>query len=149
MALHNYDPNKVVATWAIGGGAGTIDLLQGAAPGTFVTVSTPTLWAYRAGRNGAGVRVKNLDRSGQVSVTLTAESPLNAVLSAAVLVDDASEVYVGTILVRDLNGSTLFTCTGAFLQGMPQLEFGTEAGNRTWTWLVNEIVPFVGGQNAV
>lgn len=148
MALHRYNPSQVTAVWALAGGLASIDILQGAAPGSFITASLPPLWAHRAGRNGAGVRVKNLDRSGTLSVTITAESPLNTALSAVVISDDLTETAVGTIMVKDLNGSSLYTGTGAFLQGHPpQLEFATEAGTRTWTWLVNEVVPFVGGQD--
>jgi hypothetical protein len=152
MALSQYDPEKVVASFAPNAAAGiaAIDITNGAIAGSFLTVTKNNpRWAKEGDRAGNQTRVKNNDRSGTITVELSASSPTNAALSAAAIADDASEAVVGSVVIKDLNGTTLVKASGCYLTQVADASFGSERGSRTWVWECTVIDDFIGGHDVV
>lgn len=145
--LRQYDPLQVTGSWATP--VGVFDIVDGAiAPGDFLTVTrdNPT-FARESDRGGNATRVKNNNKGGTVSVTLSASSPTNAVLSAAQVTDELSENVVGLLTLRDLNGDTVVEAVAAFLTQTPDPTFGSERGSRTWVWEAAQVNSFLGGHD--
>ncbi len=145
--LRQYDPLQVTGSWTTS--IGTFDIVDGAInPGDFLAVErdNPT-WSREFDRGGNAVRVKNNNKGGQVSVTLSASSPANAVLSAAQATDELTENVVGALVLKDLNGNTVVTAFGAFINQTPTPSFGAERGSRTWVWECSQIETFLGGHD--
>jgi hypothetical protein len=61
-------------------------------------------------------------------------SASNATLSALLNRDSrgANGAGVGAFLVKDLNGTTLFSAAAAWVKGFPEQEFGKSVGSRSW-----------------
>jgi hypothetical protein len=148
MSLHQFDPAQVVASWVTPGGS--IDILEGAISGEFMTFSRDNArWAREFDLYGNATRVKNNNRGGVISITHSASSPLNTVLSALTVADDMTDSVVGIIVIRDMSGPTIVEADGCFLEGVSDFGFGQERGARTWVWQCASLRPFVGGHNTV
>jgi hypothetical protein len=145
--LRQYDPKKVTASWGIPGAG--LDLLADAVAGTFLEVSAASdAWSDpRVDRQGNAVRVFLNNGSGLLTIRNTAEGPMNAVLSALAQTDKLAQNIVGSITVKDLNGSTVCVYTGCYIKRIPPPSFGMEAGERIWRWSFVGATEFIGGQN--
>ena len=122
----NYDPARVVITWA-----GI--LIQGPAAGTFVSAErADDGFKMDIGSAGDVTRVRNRNRSGSVTVTLQAASPTNDLLSSRVALDEAFGTGYGPLQVKDLNGTTLLLAEFAWVRKLPTVEAADEASNREW-----------------
>lgn len=131
--LGNYSPKKVVATVA----GIPID---GYADGTFITVeqSEDNFTLYK-GAGGDMARAQNLDESGEVTFTLMATSITNAQLSALAKADRDSLTGVGTIIIKDLLGTTLVKGNAAWVKKNPTINFGKEVETREWVFTVAKL----------
>lgn len=145
--LRQYDPIRVIGSFSTA--AGSVDILDGTIdPGDFVTVASDNpRWARERDRGGNATRVKMNNRGGLVTVNLSASSPTNTKLSTLVQIDGVSENVVGVLLLRDLNGNSVVTATGAFISDIPDPSFGSDRGTRAWVWECAEIEKFVGGHD--
>lgn len=147
--LRQYNPLAVVGSFDFAGGS--VDFLDGrVGDGTFVSIQHANQrWTLETDAHGNACRVKNSNRSGQLSIALSADSPTNGVLSALVVADDISENVVGAIVIKDENGGTIVEADGAFLDGMPStVDYGPARGTRAWTFQCGAIRTYVGGFNA-
>jgi len=145
--LRQYDPLQVTGSWATP--IGVFDIVDGAVnPGDFLSTArdNPT-WSREADRAGNATRVRNNNKGGTVSVTLSASSPTNTVLSGAQATDELTENVTGVLTLKDLNGNTVIVATGAFLNATPDVSFGGERGSRTWVWEAAQIESFLGGHD--
>lgn len=147
--LRQYDPLQVVASWTTPGPYGTVDIVDGRVDDQEFLNSgrDKKRWELEGDGNANATRVKQNRKTGTISITLSASSPTNETLSKIAALDDASENQVGALVIRDLNGQTIVTCTGAFLEDVPDPTFGATRGERVWTWRCATIVPFVGGHD--
>lgn len=146
--MRQYDPVQVQGSFA-GPAFGGVDILDGAVAGDFIAASrdNPT-WAREFDRFGNCTRVKNNNMGATIPVTLSASSPTNQTLSLLQNRDQIGEAIVGTLLLRDLNGTTVITCTGAFLNGPPAtITYGQERGSRVWTFECERIDIVLGGHD--
>jgi len=143
--LRQYDPLQVVGSFT--SLAGSVDILDGSIDGgDFAALATDAVtWTRENDRGGNATRVKSNNRGGSISISLSASSPTNAALSTLAQADYVSENVVGVLVLRDLNGTTVITCNGAFIEDIPDFAFGSTRGQRTWVFQCAEIVVFAGG----
>lgn len=143
MATRPYDPGKVIVTFK------GIQIL-GFADGTFVKASrSEAAFKTKVGAYGDVVRTRNRNKMGSVVLTLQQTSLSNDALSAALLNDETSGTGAGTLMIKDLNGTTLFESSVAWVNKMADGEFGDDATNREWTVDCGELKIFNGGTVAL
>lgn len=141
-AVRQYDPKKVIITF---GGA----IMSGFADGTFLTVTRrEDAWSLQIGTDGEGTRSKSNNRSGSFELVLMQSSSSNDVLSALAEADELTNAGVFPALVKDVNGSSLYSAETAWIVKIADSEFGRDAGPRTWKIETNELIVFVGGQKS-
>lgn len=97
------------------------------------------------GCDGESTRVRNYNRSGTVTLNLQQSSPSNDVLSGIALADEATNAGLMPLLIKDNNGSTLIEATTAYIQKIPDADFGKDASERAWTIMTDNLVVFLGG----
>jgi len=141
MTTRIYDSNQVQVAFAA-------IPVQGYADGDFLTITYETdAFSDVAGTDGDVARSKTNDRRATVEIILMSTSPTNDLLSAVHLADinTPGGAGVGAFLVTDLNGTSLFTAGNAWVQKAPDVTYGREANERTWTLRVDSLVAFTGG----
>jgi hypothetical protein len=138
--MQTYDPKKVIVS-ALGNAIG------GFAPGTFIKVSrAEDAFMLTVGSDGIGTRTKNANRSGTIEITLMASSPLNDVLQAAAILDDATGNGVGPMQIKDLKSVTsLVHAANCWIKKLPDFERAKELGEITWTLESDDIEIVHGG----
>ncbi len=99
------------------------------------------------GVDGQTTRSKNLKRSALLTIHLLASSQLNAALSLIVAQDllTAGGAGVGPVLIRDGNGTSLFTSAAAWIEERPKKSYGTKSEANEWKLRVVDYVFFEGG----
>ena len=139
MAFKNYDPARVVVTFK-----GI--LLVGLMDGTFVSAErTEDAFEMSVGVAGDVTRVRNRNRTGTVTATVMAESPVNDLLSAVAFADEATGLGYGSLMIKDLNGTTLVAAPQAWIRKLPVTEYADTASGREWTFDCAELQMLVGG----
>lgn len=141
MTTRIYDSNQVQVAFA-----GVP--VQGYADGDFLTITYETdAFTSVVGTDGEVSRSKSNDRRATVEVILMSTSPTNDLFSAIHLADlnTPGGAGVGALLVTDLNGTSLFTSGNAWVVKAPDVTYGREANERTWTLQVDSLVAFTGG----
>jgi len=121
---------------------------QGFADGDFLTITNETdAFTSVVGTDGEVSRSKTNDRRATVEIVLMCTSPTNDLFSAIHLADLAAPggAGVGALLVTDLNGSSLYTAGAAWIMKAPDVTYGREANERTWTLQVDKLIEFTGG----
>jgi hypothetical protein len=135
----SFDPSQVIVAFL-----GTP--LHGFIDGVFVKVSrNEEAFKLQVGADGEAARVRNRNRSGQVTITLQQTSVSNDVLSAAAALDELGSGGVGALLIKDLNGSTLVSALSAWVRKVPDAELGKELGQREWVLETGTLAMFIGG----
>jgi hypothetical protein len=139
MSVKSYDPAKVTITFA-----GII--VEGYADGTFITAArnNPS-FSLKVGSSGEGARAKSNDRSGIVTLTLQQSSASNDLLSAQAALDEASGDGIGSLLIKDLSGTTLCSAETAWIQKPADVEYAKEISDRQWVLETDILNIFAGG----
>lgn len=102
---------------------------------TFLKVSArEDAYTEQAGADGSVIRNATLNRLYDVELTLTAGSSHNVQLSALHAIDTSTSngEGIGAFLCKDALGSTVLMGAKCWIKKAPDIEFGKEAGNRTW-----------------
>lgn len=147
-AVGTYNPNAVAASY------GQIDVTDGVAQGTFITVARDNdSFAYEPGGDGGGTQIANPDHSGTIQVTLRYDSATNAALAAKLRAaerPDSPDVNGEPFSLIDFAGDTKYSCDNAFLQAFPSDDFGHNAvGTRVWTIRCPKLVMEPAGSNTL
>jgi hypothetical protein len=128
MMVHTYDPidvNVIVD--------GTI--LTGFAEGAFVQVEQEEeSYTSYVGAKGEVTRSKNANKMGRITVTLKQSSPSNALLSRL-----AKSRHTFPVSVVDQNFRATAGGTECWVEKPANMEFGKEAGEREWIFIVSEL----------
>lgn len=139
--VRTYDPKKVIITF------GAV-VLTGYAEGTFVTIArSGDLFEKTKGADGGVDRVNKNAFDYAVTATIRQTSPTNAVLSAIAAADQISNAGVLPLVVRDLNGTTLFTAAQAWIAKDPDDEFSDTISDREWRFDTGPAAKLTGGNN--
>ena len=124
--------------------------ITGYAAGTFVVAArTEDTFQTVAGADGEAARAKSNNRTGTIVFTLMQGSAANDVLAALALADEVTGDGVGSLLITDLNGTTLVGAGTAWVQKPADVEFGQELSDREWTIATGNLVIFPGGANVL
>ncbi len=137
--LKTYNPGQVSVTFGP-------NILSGFGDGSITTVvRNEDTWTHKKGTDGKGTRSKSNNKGGIITVTLDQASSANAVLSTIAKVDELSATQILPIVVRDASGNTLHTGEEAWIAKPPDSELGRESLDREWTFQVDDLEMFDGG----
>lgn len=124
-------------------------LLTGFAKGSRVEITFPDQYTKQVGSDGEVMRSKSNDGTASVKVKLAQTSFSNDALSALHVADRIAPFGTGVFpfMIIDLNGTTLFSASQAWITKFPDASFDSEAGSREWTFDTGEVSPatIVGG----
>ena len=102
----------------------------------------------KVGVTGEATRAKNNNRSGKVTITLMQSSSSNDDLSSFAAADELTNTGAVPVLIKDGSGTTVASAVTAWVQKYPSTEFQKEATTREWVMETDELLMFVGGENA-
>ncbi len=124
-------------------------LLTGFAPGSRVKVTFPDAFTKQVGSDGEVARSRSNDNTASVTFTLMQTSFSNDALSALHNVDKNIPfgAGIGPLMIKDLNGSSLFSAPQAWITKNSDSEYAQEVGSREWTIDTGDMVALVGGNN--
>lgn len=123
-------------------------LVSGFSDGDAITVKRDgELYTKKVGLDGNVARSRNADKTGTIEIKLLQTSSVNDALSGLFYVDNFSEdgSPVLPISVVDGSGRTLCATGQAWLKSLPEVTFGKETGDRTWTFDCADLKLYVGG----
>ncbi len=124
-----YNPKNVLVTW------GAV-LFSGFADGTHINAARNNQTVNTVvGSTGDGARAISNDRSGIVTLTLLQTSSVNALLTAALLLDEASGDGISPMLIKDLGGLDLVKASAMWIQKPSDLNRGREIGDGNMVWV--------------
>lgn len=136
-----YDPGKVVVN--VGGIP-----IEGFADGTFVNVERSSdTFTKSTGADNRTTRIKQGDKSGTITITLSQSSPSNDVLSGIMLLDETTNDGVVPILVKDLLGTTLAVSAYSWIRKPPAAPFAKSISNREWIFDCADLNMYIGGNS--
>ena len=128
MAFTNYNPDRVVATFAG-------NILRGFADATFIKVRPLSAgFTSKAGADGDVSHSRTNDPRVEITVSFMMGSSSNDVLSAIHEADLIAPGGAGVsdFLMTDLNGTTVLECANCRIMKAPDMEFGKEDGQYDW-----------------
>lgn len=140
---NDFDPKRVIVTF-------NGSRIKGFMTGTHIMAErNANLFDTTVGSDGEATRARSHDKSGQVTLTLQAESRSNDVLSAAHAADElATGNGKGSLQIDDLNGNTLVNAAEAWVQKVANVEVSNEATGREWVLATGKLEMFVGGSTS-
>lgn len=125
-----------------------IPIDSGYADGEFVRVEQDSDdFTDVVGTDGEVTRSKTNDHRATVTVILMQSATGNAVLSALNNVDKNTPggAGVGTLLIRDKQGTSIYSASKCWIAKPPDVSFGKEAGPREWKIRVADLKRLDGG----
>lgn len=142
MALRTFDPASV--SLILGGTP-----LSGFADGTFISVTRSNdSYTKTVGADGVDTtRVKSVDKSGEITITLAQTSPSNDFLTSLAEADERDNSGVVDLLVKDNSGNSEFSAAFAWVKKPADAEYGKEVATREWVIDAADIVMGVKGNN--
>lgn len=99
------------------------------------------------GAGGEVARAKHCNTAGKITITLLQTSKDNDYLSALANADHASGAGQFPILIDDLDGSTKYACLRAWVERMPDADFGDTVNSRVWVFDCADLAIHHGGNN--
>ncbi len=137
--LYQYDPGLIIVSFK------GVRLL-GPAEGTFVTAErAEDAFTSQVGSAGDVTRSRNRNKMGSVTYTCQQGSPSNDVLSALQAADELTGLGFGSLMVKDLIGTTLVEAPSAWIKKIANPEFAKEAGPRAWVFDCAQLYIYTGG----
>lgn len=140
--VKTYDPK--LFSCIVGG-----KIMTGFSDGTYIKLErNEQAFNLKVGVTGEATRAKNNNRSGKVTITLMQSSDSNDALSTFAAADELTNAGAVPVLIKDGSGSTVASAVTAWVQKYPNTEFQKEATTREWVLETDELLMFVGGENA-
>lgn len=104
-------------------------------------------FVHKVGTDGETTRSKSLNKNADVKVHLMQTSDGNAALSALNNLDKLTPngAGVGPMLVRDRQGTSIYTAAHCYVRKPPDVKFAREASDRVWTLHCTDLVRLDGG----
>lgn len=141
MQTLSYDARDVVITW------GELEL-EGAAPGTFVTVTyNEDAVTLTAGAQGFMVATINANDSGAMTWTASQAAPVNDRLSAYAALQRTRGVGLikKPLFLKHRNGTSIAVGPEAWIMKEPEAPFADEHQNREWSFTIPHLTLHIGG----
>ncbi len=124
--MYTYSPDQNHASF------GSVRL-GGFVADTFIEIEFEAdAFSKQVGADGEVTRVKSLNESGTITVTLMQTSQSNDLLSAIFKRDKQNYGGVNAFKLQDTLGTTVFTAAKCWIKKLPNLELGAEASSRVW-----------------
>lgn len=137
-----YDADQVVMVFM------GIPISSGYADGEFLTIEQEAQdFETKVGTDGEVTRSKTNNRHAIIKVKLMQSSDGNAALSAINNVDIAASggLGIGPMLIKDLQGTTLYTAAKCWIAKPPDVSFDRTATAREWTLECAQLLRLDGG----
>jgi hypothetical protein len=125
MPVRQYDPSKVVVTF---GGA----ILSGFADTIFAASRSEDTWSTVVGADGRVSRIRNLNQSGEVTISLHHTSPSNDFLSGVAVDDEALGNGVMQLTIKDHQGESRVDATNAWVKKLPDMGRAKDVSTVEW-----------------
>lgn len=140
MALSTYSPSDVTVTIA------GMHSVSGYTDGTFVRI-TKDLKPFSKVRamDGEQARMYFDDTGYKVELTLMQSSSSNNILHMIHNVDTVTHMGKFPLFIKDGRGQTTFLAGTAWIEQIPEITFGTELSDRTWTFGCSDVILAIGG----
>lgn len=139
VLTNTYDPSKVIVTF------GAVQL-SGFAEGTFISIKrSGNVFEKKKGSDGTIERINKNAMDFSVEITLQQTSNSNLLLDALMKADMVANAGVLPLTITDLYGSTLFEAPQAWISKDPDVDFGDDTTNRTWTFETGVASLTIGG----
>lgn len=122
--------------------------ISGYADGEFVRIEKESdAFTDVVGTDGEVSRSKTRDDRGTVTFILMQTSDSNILLSALHQLDKnaAGGAGIGALLVRDAQGTSLYTASECWISKEPDVSFDREPTSREWTLRAAKLVSVHGG----
>lgn len=137
-----YDSNQVTLVFM------GIPITSGFADGEFLSIEQSEAdFVVKVGTDGEVTRSKTNNRHATIKVKLMQTSSGNALFSVVNNLDVLTPggAGVGPMLVRDRQGTSLYTSLACWIAKPPDVSFDKEATPREWTLECDQLVRFDGG----
>lgn len=139
MATSTYDPDKVKLIFAG-------FEVYGYGDGTTISVDKDEdTYTKKTGATGHTTRVRSRNAGGKVTVTLEQSSSCNDLFSAFHTADLVGNYSISPLLIKEINGTTSVAAPEAWIMKVTPVEYGKDAGTRTWVIDCADMVVFAGG----
>ena len=141
QTVTTYDADQVLITF------GGIVIDSGYADGTFVKEEKDaTAFTYKVGTDGSVTRSKTKNKVRKVTITLMQSSYINDLLSQMLITDLAAPNGAGIapFMLKDQNGTSQTSAPHAWIEAPPDAEWGREANEREWTFVLADASVVVG-----
>jgi hypothetical protein len=120
--------------------------LSGFSESTLVKVTrSADTWKKTVSADGMVTRSKENDLSGEITFSLLQTSQSNDALSAIALLDELKSGGIVPVLIKDLNGTSLYTAAEAWVKKPPEGGAEKDAKDRSWVLECSQLIWFVGG----
>ncbi len=126
--LREFDFKKVTATF------GPVILTEFAAGSSIKVARNEQAWTTQVGASGEATRSKSNNNTGTVTITLQQTSPSNKKLGTYARLDELSNSGKQPLMIVDQNGETVVACASAWIQKIPDIEYGPESSTREWVF---------------
>ena len=112
---------------------------EGSAVGSITANLTNDMWSTESYNTGAWVHSKNMSRTGTVTVNISQVSK-----EVAKFIKMCKLFYGGdydgfTLSVSDISGTKVCTAVDAYIQKIPNQEFGATAAQQAWTFTCGQL----------
>lgn len=133
-----YSLNEVTMIWGVAPATGLAK--TGA-----VTITYRNDWtSTQVSGDGVSNTFSNMtDRSATIEVSISQTSLTNALWQAQLIAQEAGGPSLPCV-VEDLNTGAKFVAEQARVQGPPSATFEEEAGDWTWTFVTDRLIPIYG-----
>ena len=125
-----------------------VPLSSGYADGVFLEIEQEEDdFSHKVGTDGETTRSKTNNHNADIKIHLMQTSDGNALLSAVNNVDKAAPngAGVGPMLIRDRQGTSLYTAAHSYVRKAPDAAFAREASDRVWLCHCTDLVRLDGG----
>lgn len=142
QGVKTYDPRKVTLTFAG-------SEISGYADGTFIEIEAiGDGVTSKCGADGEVSRAMSADTRKTITVTLAGTSSSNDVLSNIYNRDQLSGDGIGSLIVKDLSGTTYITAPQAWIVKSATKGFSVEGEDVEWTIETGQVTEnTIGGNN--
>lgn len=102
-------------------------------------------WVKTVGADGRVSRSYVASDSGTVVITLMQTSEANETLNGLLLTDTSTLKGQIPLAIQDTLGGSTYSSTDAWLQGPPEISYGKEIAEYTWTFDCADLAMYVAG----
>jgi hypothetical protein len=143
MAFASYSPEDVV--FLLGG----IIPITGFAEGGFISISKASpIYETVVSSDGRVSRTQVENPLYTVKLSLSSVAQDNEVLTALSFLDRKTSRGKVPLLIRDHLGTSMFYASLAWLEGIPEVSYGVDVGQRDWVFSCIGVTELIGGNES-